>query len=72
MKWIALQDKFPESYEGVLVTDGVVVTAAELTKSFGWTGHEFGGYEWEWDFNEEEITHWMPLPELPKGEQINE
>ena len=22
----------------------------------------FGGYEWEWDFTDKDISHWMPLP----------
>ena len=30
-----------------------------------WEGYGFDGYEWEWDFACYQITHWMPLPELP-------
>jgi hypothetical protein len=70
-KWISIQKKFPEHGIGVLVTDGDIITCAELTsiKPPSWTGHGWVGYEWEFGFNEDDITHWMPLPDPPKKGQ---
>jgi len=55
---------------GILVTDGKLVTVGEWEywdDGRCWlSGHGFGGYEWEYDNNPEEWTHWMPLPEPPK------
>jgi hypothetical protein len=51
----------------ILVTDGRFVTAVLFESDSGYPyGVEFGGYEWEWDFDWRELTHWMPLPEPPK------
>jgi len=37
-----------------------------------WEGYGFGGPEWEWTFKNFQITHWMPLPELPVKEVITD
>ena len=34
-----------------------------------WEGYGFESPEWEWGFNDYEITHWMLLPELPGKEE---
>jgi len=55
----------------ILVTDGQVVVVLERGSSAGddWPDPVgFGGYEWEWDFNWCDLTHWMPVPALPKTE----
>ena len=51
----------------VLVTDGTVIVSASISlHPFFWLDPVgFGGYEWDWDFDTKEITHWMPLPPLP-------
>jgi len=48
------------------------VTAAQYSPignqgslSVWWDGHCFQGYEWEFDFEAEQVTHWMALPEPP-------
>ena len=68
-EWISVKDRLPEySNDGfadaVLVTDGFVQHMAY-----------FVGGEWRFAESGEikepmwyRITHWMPLPELPKGE----
>ncbi len=71
MKWVQLADELPPMNTGVLVSDGTVVTVAERGECCGhisWHGHEFGGYEWDWDFDERKISHWMPLPKPPNAE----
>jgi len=35
-----------------------------------WEGYGFGGPGWEWTFKDCGITHWMPLPQLPRKEVI--
>jgi hypothetical protein len=64
MKWYKLQDHEPPRCTGILVTDGVTVTAAKKDGEY-WFPHEVGGYEWEWDFDIKKVTHWMPLPKPP-------
>ena len=68
-EWISVKDRLPEySNDGfadaVLVTDGFVQHMAY-----------FVGGEWRFAESGEikepmwyRITHWMPLPQLPKGE----
>ena len=70
MKWISVKDRLPDKKDGVLIyADGVITCATISIKADGslWPrGHGFGGYEWEYDFEYEDVTHWMELPEAPK------
>jgi len=70
MNWTRIKDRLPELNVGVLITDGKVIVAAERTDFGGgrlwWTGHGFGGDEWEFDFMDDDITHWTALPEGPE------
>ena len=73
-KWINIKKQLPPKNEGVLVTDGKIVTAACLCYFKGepwcWDGWCFSGHDWEFDFEsifkDGAITHWMPLPDFPK------
>lgn len=50
----------------ILVTDGEFIVVAQLD-STGWPDAVgFRGNQWDWDFEETALTHWLPLPELPK------
>lgn len=35
---------------------------------YWWSNPHFGGHDAEWDFDEKarDLTHWMPLPEMPQ------
>lgn len=78
-KWINITRQQPDHQQKILITDGTMVTAAEYwvwpqaDKKFGLCPFRclgFDGYEWEWDFNPKDITHWMPLPNPPvKGKK---
>lgn len=54
----------------ILVTDGEVVVVVEIGEH--WRGSErtwpVGGFgdEWEWEFELEDLTHWMTLPKPPE------
>lgn len=70
MEWIAIKYKKPPLNTGVLISDGKKVTCAcynkyDFSDDITLDGHEFGGEEWEWHFEEETITHWAYLPEPP-------
>ena len=74
-EWIKCSERMPPEHVGVLVTDGYLVTAAEwgpIKYKDGrvvpwWDGHCFSGHEWEFDFSNTSITHWMPLPSPPNS-----
>ena len=74
-EWISVKDKLPEKDGNYLVTacdegcsagEGIwystVVVVAEYYKG-SWTWYD-GGREYSL---EGIVTHWMPMPELPKG-----
>lgn len=61
-KWTPMTEKLPDIDADVLVCDaetGHMYTAA------------FDGVQWHlaagWLLDSDDFTHWMPLPELPKG-----
>ena len=65
LKWISVKDRLPEVAWRVLVTDGTNV-------NFGYTlCFEIKGVS-PWctlsPVMPDKVTHWMPLPEPPKGE----
>ncbi len=73
MNWIKFSDKHPKEGESVLVTDGKIIGCAYIEyygKNNGYFylyGAAHFGEEWEWIWGKNErVTHWMPLPELPK------
>ena len=53
-EWISVDDELPEFTGTYLVTGGIVeMEFSVYCIDFGWEDEEY------------EITHWMPLPELP-------
>lgn len=75
MVWFKISEKPPPEDIGVLISDGSHWSAARATYyTFGikkgefefWQGQDFGGYEWEWDF---EPVYWAHGPELPEGDR---
>ena len=57
-EWIRVEERFPDEQGHFLIVDkeGQMNTAF-YTPRFGWFSH----------FRIKNITHWMPLPEAPKG-----
>ena len=60
-EWISVKDRLPRCGDRVIVTDGVFVCEAFLSISGKWVRNGIGWIE-------SEITHWMPMPNPPKGE----
>lgn len=73
-KWVDINKTPPERFAEVIITDGTYIATAEYTGiscgHHSFTGNSFGGYGWDWYFDEKDITHWMPTPELPKKEAV--
>lgn len=70
-KWNSVKDGLPGEYGNYLaVVNGEVeecTYASPLMKGIisGWSTCEAGGIKW---LRDEQVTHWMPLPEAPKEE----
>lgn len=66
MKWISVKDKLPvKSHVEVLITDGIKIGIGHLgNNKFTWFDHfQYGDY---CNIPHKDVTHWMPLPEVPK------
>ena len=57
-EWISVKDRLPEEKKMVLVNRKGVISV-EFQCGCGWS------YDY---FTKFPVTHWMPLPEAPKGE----
>ena len=69
-KWISVEERLPELEEEVLVCD--IDNDRNYKDVWSLEDDEDGGVVWagkngEW-YSLDEVTHWMPLPEPPKGE----
>lgn len=67
-RWIPVSERLPELGDIVLLTDGMDVGDGYLThydfdKSEAMFSSPFA------DLESKDITHWMPLPTPPKGEE---
>ena len=57
-EWISVDDRLPEPFESVLVfRDGKI--SIDYNEENGWFAY---------DLNGKRVTHWMPIPQPPKGE----
>ena len=65
-KWISVNDRLPENDQWAL--------CFMKDKSFGtFRVLQWNYIDWQWNdgdewFDEKDVTHWMPIPEKPKGE----
>jgi hypothetical protein len=56
MKWIKCSQEYPNVWVDVLIYDGVDIRVAHFRDDAWIDSHMY---------IHEEITHWMPLPEVP-------
>lgn len=72
MDWISVKDRLPEMIPtkgGKAYSDAVLVwTSGKKAMVAIWDGIDFLCATSFWEAWGEKITHWMPLPEPPKGE----
>lgn len=65
-EWISVKDKVPEKDCWVICSDGFDI---EIMKFSIYTRYRKSTFNFQRDeIQMETITHWMPLPELPKNE----
>lgn len=77
-EWISVEDRLPDPKEYDWVLGAVKTTEFINGKNYYLVPHiiEYRNGEW-WAMDSdfpvkdlfEEVTHWMPLPELPKGSE---
>ena len=71
--WISVEERKPKlkhKSENIKYSDIVIVTNGKYRTSASWEYNTWAGwYGWFTDGDEElkGITHWMPLPQPPKG-----
>ena len=63
-QWISVEERRPEPGKRVLATDGVFVGEAYRTSADTW--RRYDGIAMR-DCLGSIVTHWMPLPEAPEG-----
>ena len=68
MEWISVKERLPDEQGAVL---GYCIGGKHKQLSwmdiYYWTGEKFGHPN---PHENDEVTHWMPLPEPPKEEKI--
>lgn len=63
-QWICIKDKLPEKHQNCLVwTGSAVMTSMYLGKNEWWLDY----YDHAQTVSSDWFSHWMPLPEPPKG-----
>lgn len=74
--WIDLRDGKPSAGQKVLIAANGIITAATADRAFygdgriWWGGCGVDGYEWEFTFENDEVTHWMPMLKYPVTEEV--
>ena len=67
-----LMSKYPFGYKKqtvnvlTLLPTGCVATDSMGYRERWWNGGQWDGEKWEWD-SLRRITHWVPIPKLPKN-----
>lgn len=71
-EWISVKDRLPDLIPcnvGTAYSEAVIAwTSGRKAMIAVWDGIDWIAPFDYWEAWGEEITHWMPLPELPKGE----
>ena len=62
-KWISVNDRLPEN-----VKEGLLIALRWGAVDIGWCEDGRWGSEFVDEYEDGEVTHWMPLPKPQKGE----
>lgn len=69
-KWIKISDEQPPLEKEVLITEGKNIVTGRLSeynkRKFWTTSEGIMGHDTEFTFMDQDVTHWMKLPNLPK------
>jgi len=69
MKWTDVKDKLPEDFQPVIVWCGfknvLHITSIQM-QQITTANHEVITIRTWQDLTNQQVTHWIPLPELPK------
>ena len=62
-EWISVKERLPESGK-----EAVMIALRWGEVDIGWCEEGRWGSEFVNEYDDGEVTHWMPLPQPPKGE----
>lgn len=62
-EWISVKDRLPEN-----VKEGLLIALRWGEVDIGWCEDGRWGSQFVDEYEDGEVTHWMPLPKPPKGE----
>ena len=62
-EWIPVKDRLPEN-----VKEGLLIALRWGEVDIGWCEDGRWGSQFVDEYEDGEVTHWMPLPQPPKGE----
>lgn len=62
-EWISVKDRLPEN-----VKEGLLIALRWGEVDIGWCKDGRWGSQFVDEYEDGEVTHWMPLPKPPKGE----
>lgn len=66
-EWIPVKDRLPESGK-----EGVLIALRWGAVDIGWCEDGRWSSEFINEYEDGEVTHWMPLPQPPKGEKSSD
>ena len=74
-KWISVEDRLPEDYANVIVyiaskkenVDSVVAITQYTHRMYGYNLEGWCS-PWQYCFWDREVTHWMPIPNVPEDD----
>ena len=66
-EWISVDDRLPESGK-----EGVLIALRWGEVDIGWCEDGRWSSEFINEYEEGEVTHWMPIPQPPKGEKSSD